>query len=102
MICMLVIGEATHYYRAMTAIVLKISPNPHYGDEEMRAGAAWRGWCYLLTAYDIQLGFTMMRCAYSHVIAKLARRGDPGVEATMFGTFSACLAAVKGVKCLRV
>jgi len=54
---MLVIGEATHYYRAMTAIVLKISPNPHYGDEEMRAGAAWRGWCYHLTAYDTQLGF---------------------------------------------
>lgn len=26
--------------RAMTAIVLKITPNPHYGDEEMRAGAA--------------------------------------------------------------
>ena len=43
----------------------------------MRAGAAWRGWCYLSTAYDIQLGFKkMMRCAYSHVIAKVAGRGD--------------------------
>jgi hypothetical protein len=63
-IAMLVIGEATHYHRAMTAIVLKMSPKPHYGDEEMRAGAAWRGWSYLPTAYDIQLGF-MMRCAYS-------------------------------------
>lgn len=39
-----------------------------------------------------------MRCAYAHVIAKLAGRGDPGVEATMFGTFSAHLAAVKGVE----
>ena len=51
---------------AMTAIVSKISPKPHYGDEEMRAGAAWRGWCCLLTACHTQLGFTM-RCAYSRV-----------------------------------
>jgi hypothetical protein len=84
----------------MTAIVSKTSPRPHHGDEELRAGAAWRGWCYLSTAYDIQLGFKkMMRCAYSHVIAKVAGRGDPGVEATMFGTFSAHLAAVMGVEC---
>jgi hypothetical protein len=41
---------------AMTAIVLKISPRPHYGDDELRAGAAWRGWCCLLTACDIHLG----------------------------------------------
>jgi hypothetical protein len=47
--------------RAMTAIVLKISPRPHYGDDELRAGAAWRGWCCLLTACDIQLGL-MMSC----------------------------------------
>ena len=64
--------------RAMTAIVLKISPRPHYGDDELRAGAAWRGWCCLLAACDIQLGF-MMRCAYSHVIAKLEERADPPV-----------------------
>lgn len=66
--------------RAMTAIVLQISPNPHYGDEEMRAGAAWRSWCHLLTACDTQLGFTMRR-AYSHAIAKLVERAGPGVEA---------------------
>jgi hypothetical protein len=60
-IAMLVIGEATHYSGAMTAIVLKISPRPHYGDDELRAGAAWRGWCCLLTACDIQLGL-MMSC----------------------------------------
>lgn len=74
-------------------------PKPHYGDEELRAGAAWRGWCYLFTAYDIHLGFKMMRCAFSHVIAKVAGRGDPSVEATMFGTSSAHLAAVKGAEC---
>ena len=77
--------------RAMTAIVLKITPNPHYGDEEMRAGAAWRGWCYHLTAYDTQLGFTMRR-AYGVLACNCQAGRDsqiPVMKRLWFGIFSA-------------
>ena len=77
--------------RAMTSIVSKTSPSPHYGDEEMRAGAAWRGWCYLLTACDTQLGFTMRR-TYGVLACNCQAGRDsqiPVLKRLWFGIFSA-------------
>lgn len=57
----------------------------------MRAGAAWRGWCYLLTACDTQLGFTMRR-TYGVLACNCQAGRDsqiPVLKRLWFGTFSA-------------
>jgi len=61
---MLVIGEATHYLDAMTAMVVKMSPNPHHGDEKRHAGAPWRVWCNF-SRHTIQLGLHHSRCTHA-------------------------------------
>ena len=67
-------------------------------DSTQAGSECWAGRLVLPSRGMPYPAWLLMMCAYSCVIAKLAEGGDPGVDASVVGTFSARMVAGKGVK----